>query len=162
MRMRTYTLHVPEGAARGDALALDRAQIVRDGFCPRAFAFTVLWFAAHRLWLAALLVLVGLVALSVAGHALGLPPGAGLLVTLLAGLLIGLEASSLRRWTYGRRGLPARDAVIAASQEEAEVKLVARWLDRDAIPRPAPPLRPAPRRDEDAALGFFPSREGLR
>jgi len=162
--MRTYTLHVPEGAARGDALALERAQIVRDGFTPRAFAFTVLWFLGHRLWLAAILVLAGLVALSVAGHALGLPPGAGLLVTALASLLIGLEASSLRRWTYGRRGLPARDAVIAASLDEAEMKLAARWLDRDAAAaaRPAPTARPAPHRDEDTALGFFPAREGLR
>ncbi len=160
--MRTYTLHVPEGAARGDAGALDRAQIVRDGFSPRAFAFTVLWFVGHRLWLAAILVLAGLVGLSVAGHALGLPPGAGFLVTLLASLLIGMEASSLRRWTYGRRGLPARDAVIAGSQAEAEMRLAARWLDRDAAPRPVPTVRPAPRRDEDTALGFFPAREGLR
>lgn len=160
--MRTYTLHVPEGAARGDALALDGAQIVRDGFAPRAFAFTVLWFLWHRLWLAAILVFAGLVTLSVAGHALGLSPGAGFLVTLLASLLIGLEASSLRRWTYGRRGLPARDAVIAGSHEEAEMKLAARWLDRDALARPAPAARATPRRDEDTALGFFPAREGLR
>lgn len=160
--MRTYTLHVPEGAARGDALALDRAQIVRDGFSPRAFAFTVLWFLGHRLWLAAILVFAGLVALSLAGHALGLSPGAGFLVTLLASLLIGLEASSLRRWTYGRRGLPARDAVIASSHEEAEMKLAARWLDREAAARPVPAPRAAPRRDEDTALGFFPAREGAR
>ncbi|KQT61681.1 hypothetical protein ASG52_02065 [Methylobacterium sp. Leaf456] len=161
--MRTYTLHVPEGAARGDALALERAQIVRDGFAPRAFAFTVLWFLGHRLWLAAILVFAGLVALSVAGHALGLSPGAGFLITGLASLLIGLEASSLRRWTYGRRGLPARDAVIAASHEEAEMKLAARWLDRDAAAtRHAPVARATPRRDEDTALGFFPAREGLR
>lgn len=160
--MRTYTLHVSEGAARGDALALDGAQIVRDGFSPRAFAFTVLWLVWHRLWLAALLVLAGLVALRLAGHALGLSPGAGFFVTLLASLLVGLEASSLRRWTYGRRGLPARDAVIAGSHEEAEMKLAARWLDRDAAPRPVPAQRPAPRRDEDMALGFFPAREGLR
>lgn len=166
MRMRTYTLHVPEGAVRGDVHALDRAQLVRDGFSSRAFAFTVLWFAWHRLWLAAFLVLAGLVGLRLAGEALGLPPAAGLIVTLLAGLLIGLEASSLRRWTYGRRGLPARDAVLAASQEEAEMKLGARWLDRDSAQRPASPAasgaRTAPRRDEETALGFFPAHEGAR
>ena len=162
MRMRTFTLHVPEGAVRGDAAALDRAQIVRDGFSGAAFAFTVLWFVRHRLWLAAILVLAGLAALSLAGHALGLSPGAGFLVTLLAGLLVGLEASSLRRWTYGRHGLPARDAVLAGSLEEAELKLAARWLDRDAVQRPGPAARAIPRRDEDTALGFFPAREGLR
>ncbi len=160
--MRTYTLHVPEGSVRGDAAALERAEVVRDGFSWGAFAFTVLWFLRHRLWLAALLVLVGLMALGGAGRALGLSPFAALAATVLANLLIGMEASSLRRWTYGRRGRPARDAVIAGSQEEAEIKATARWLDAEAPARPNLAPRPAPRRDADAPLGFFPASEGGR
>lgn len=162
--MRTYTLHVPEGAVRGDARALERAELVRDGFSWGAFAFTVLWFVRHRLWLAALLVLVGLVGLAFAGRALGLSPFAALVVTGLASLLIGMEASSLRRWTYGRRGKPARDAVIAGSQEEAELKAAARWLDAEAPPGVAAPVasRPAPRRGDDAVIGLFPASEGGR
>ncbi|WP_232631128.1 DUF2628 domain-containing protein [Methylobacterium sp. Leaf118] len=168
MTLRTYTLHVPEGAVRGDPLALERAQLVRDGFSWSAFAFTVLWFVRHRLWLAALLVLAGLVILALIGRSLGLPPAAGVLVSLLASLLVGLEASSLRRWTYGRRGSPARDAVIAATHEEAEMKAATRWLDPEAARRPAvansapAPARPAPRHDADTALGFFPASEGGR
>ena len=77
MRMRSYTLHLPADARPGESLGLDRALLVRDGFSWPAFAFTVLWFLFHRLWLAALLVLVGLVALAAAGIALGLPAGAG-------------------------------------------------------------------------------------
>ncbi|MEH3119566.1 MAG: DUF2628 domain-containing protein [Methylorubrum populi] len=160
--MRTYTLHVPEGAVRGDARALERAEIVRDGFSWGAFAFTVLWFVRHRLWLAALLVLAGLVTLALAGRALGLPTFAAFVVVVLASLLIGMEASSLRRWTYGRRGRPARDAVIAGSQEEAEMKAAARWLDAEAPARPTNPVRPVQRRDEDAVIGFFPASEGGR
>lgn len=162
--MRTYTLHVPEGAARGDARALEQAHLVRDGFSWGAFAFTVLWFVRHRLWLAALLVLVGLVGLALAGRALGLSPLAALVITGLASLLIGLEASSLRRWTYGRRGKPARDAVIAGTQEEAELKLAARWLDAEAVPGAAiaSTARPAPRRGDDAVIGLFPASEGGR
>ena len=116
--MRTYTLHVPEGSVRGDASALERAELVRDGFSWSAFAFTVLWFLRHRLWLAALIVLLGLVGLALAGRALGLSPFAALLVTGLASLLIGMEASSLRRWTYGRRGRPARDQSAAGKPRE--------------------------------------------
>ncbi|ACB80640.1 conserved hypothetical protein [Methylorubrum populi BJ001] len=162
--MRTYTLHVPEGAPRGDARALEQAHIVRDGFSWGAFAFTVLWFVRHRLWLAALLVLVGLAALGFAGRALGLSPFAALVAVGLASLLIGMEASSLRRWTYGRRGKPARDAVIAGSQEEAELKAAARWLDAEAAPGVATPVasRPAPRRGDDAVIGLFPASEGGR
>lgn len=160
--MRTYTLHVPEGTARGNARALEQAELVRDGFSWGAFAFTVLWFLRHRLWIASLLVLAGLVALALAGRALGLSPLAAVIVTVLASLLIGMEASSLRRWTYGRQGRPARDAVIAGSQEEAEMKAAARWLDGEAAPRPAQPARPVHRRDEDAVIGIFPASEGGR
>lgn len=162
--MRTYTLHVPEGSVRGDARALERAEIVRDGFSWGAFAFTVLWFLRHRLWLAALLVLAGLVALAVAGRALGLSPFAAFVVTVLASFLIGLEASSLRRWTYGRRGSPARDAVIAGSQEEAEMKAAARWLDAESVPGMTMPgvTRPIQRRGDDAVIGLFPASEGGR
>ena len=162
--MRTYTLHVPEGSVRGDPRALEQAHLVRDGFSWSAFAFTVLWFVRHRLWLAALLVLVGLAALGFAGRALGLSPFAALVAVGLASLLIGMEASSLRRWTYGRRGKPARDAVIAGSQEEAELKAAARWLDAEAAPGVAAPVasRPAPRRGDDAVIGLFPASEGGR
>ncbi|MCP1559886.1 UNVERIFIED_ORG: hypothetical protein M2438_003981 [Methylobacterium sp. SuP10 SLI 274] len=167
--MRTYTLHVPEGSVRGDPRALEQAHLVRDGFSWSAFAFTVLWFLRHRLWLAALLVLVGLVGLALAGRALGLSPFAALVVTLLVSLLIGMEASSLRRWTYGRRGKPAQDAVMAGSQEEAELKAAARWLDAAPVPGAATTgfattavSRPTPRRGDDAVIGLFPASEGGR
>jgi hypothetical protein len=167
--MRTYTLHVPEGSVRGDPRALEQAHLVRDGFSWGAFAFTVLWFVRHRLWLASLLVLAGLVLLAFAGRALGLSPFAALVVTGLASLLIGMEASSLRRWTYGRRGKPARDAVMAGSQEEAELKAAARWLDADTIPGGIATgadmtavARPAHRRGDDAVIGLFPASEGGR
>ncbi|HEV2541133.1 MAG TPA: DUF2628 domain-containing protein [Methylobacterium sp.] len=166
--MRTYTLHVPEGSVRGDPRALEQAHLVRDGFAWGAFAFTVLWFVRHRLWLAALLVLAGLVALAFAGRALALSPFAALVITVLASLLIGLEASSLRRWTYGRRGKPARDAVIAGSHEEAELKAAARWLDAESTPgiatvgAAAPAATRLPQRRDDAVIGLFPASEGGR
>ncbi|GJE25649.1 hypothetical protein LKMONMHP_0487 [Methylobacterium organophilum] len=161
LRMRTYTLHLPEGALRGDARALDRAHMVPDGFSWPAFAFTALWFFFHRLWLAGALVLAFLVALAVGGRLLGLTPWAGILVSLLAAILIGLEAASLRRWTYARNGRPARDAVIAASSEEAEAKAVARWLDPAGTGIPVT-VRPAARRRDEEVIGLFPASEGSR
>ncbi|TXN65013.1 DUF2628 domain-containing protein, partial [Methylobacterium sp. WL18] len=122
MRMRSYTLHLPIDARPGESVGLDRAVLMPDGFAWPAFAFGVLWFLFHRLWIAALIVLAGFVALAGIGHMLGLPPGIATLVTLLASWLVGLEASSLRRWTLARRGWPARDAVIAATPEEAEAR----------------------------------------
>jgi hypothetical protein len=160
MGMHSYTLHLPPDARPGEATGLDRALVVRDGFAPAAFAFTVLWFLYHRLWIAALIVLAGLAALAGAGYALGLPPAAGALASLLAGWLIGLEASSLRRWTLGRRGRPARDAVVARNAEEAEARLVARWLEGAAAPpTPRPPFPSGTTRRDEPVIGLFPAQE---
>jgi hypothetical protein len=161
MRMRSYTLHLPNDARPGEATGLDRAVLVRDGFSWPAFAFTVLWFLFHRLWIAALIVLVGLVAVALAGIVLGLPTGAGLIATLLAAWLIGLEASSLRRWTLARRGWPVRDAVIAPTPEEAEARALNRWLGASPA-APRPPFPSGPSRRAEPVIGLFPAHEGSR
>jgi len=161
MRMRSYTLHLPADARPGESIGLERALLVRDGFSWPAFAFSVLWFLYHRLWIAALIVLAGLMVLAGLGHALGLPPGIATLVTLLASWLIGLEASSLRRWTLARRGWPARDAVMAATAEEAEAKALGRWLDATA-PAPRPPFPAGPTRRSEPVIGLFPAQEIAR
>lgn len=163
MRMRSYTLHLPAEARPGESEGLDRAVLVSDGFSWPAFAFTVLWFLFHRLWIAALIVLVGLALLAFGGFALGLSRLAGTLVTLLACILIGLEASSLRRWTLTRRGRPVRDVIVARDVIEAEARLLARWLDpASAPPAPRPPFPGGTARRPDSVIGFFPNQEGAR
>ncbi|MCJ2142999.1 DUF2628 domain-containing protein [Methylobacterium sp. E-066] len=161
MRMRSYTLHLPADARPGESIGLDRAVLVRDGFSWSAFAFSVLWFLFHRLWIAALIVFVGLMALAGVGHLLGLPPGIATIVTLLASWLIGLEASSLRRWTLARRGWPTRDAVIAATPEEAEARAIGRWLDATAA-APRAPFPAGPARRTEPVIGLFPAQEVAR
>ncbi|MEA1830590.1 DUF2628 domain-containing protein [Methylobacterium durans] len=162
--MRSYTLHLPRDSRAGESLGLDRAQIVPDGFSWGAFAFSVLWFFFHRLWLAGLGVLAGLIVVAVLGRVLGLSPFTGFLVTLLVSVLIGLEASSLRRWTLARRGRPVRDAVVAGSVAEAESRLMARWLDPAAVPpHPvAPSFQASPSRGAQPVIGMFPFQEGRR
>lgn len=163
MRMRSYTLHVAEDARPGEVQGLERAVLVPDGFVWPAFAFTVLWFLYHRLWIAAAIVLFGLLALAGAGYVLGLPPVAGAAVSLLAAVLIGLEASSLRRWTLARHGRPARDALVAARPEDAEARALNRWLDASATsaaPRGSFPAGPS--RRADPVIGLFPAQEGAR
>ncbi|WP_267420952.1 DUF2628 domain-containing protein [Methylobacterium sp. GC_Met_2] len=161
MRMRSYTLHLPPDARPGESIGLDRAVLVPDGFSWSAFAFTVLWFLYHRLWIAALIVLIGLIALAGGGILLGLPTGGGLIVTLLAGWLVGLEASSLRRWTLARRGWPARDALIAATSEDAEARALNRWLGASPAVARAP-FPSGPSRRGEPVIGLFPAQEGAR
>lgn len=163
MRTRSYTLHLPPGARPGEADALDRAVLVPDGFSWSAFAFTVLWFLFHRLWLAAVIVFAGLALLAFGGYALGLPRGAGVVIALLASVLIGLEAGSLRRWTLARRGWSARDALVARDAAEAEARALARWLDPAAAPPlPRPPFPGGPVKRADPVIGLFPAREAGR
>lgn len=129
--MKVYTVHMPADATPGDPAAFDRAILVRDGFTFFAFLFTALWFFAHRLWLAGLGVLVAVVAFGLIVGQLTLTPLAGIAAHLLVGSLVGLEASSLRRWTYARRGMPVVDIVTGIDYEEAESKAASRWLARD-------------------------------
>ena len=143
-----YTLHVAPYGAPGDPHALDRSDLVRDGFSWGAFLVPALWFIRHRHWLLALGAAALVAALAFALHAAG--AGAG---TILAAEL--------------HRGRPVVDVVYAANEAEAETKSFARWLsDRDgpeprrppAASRIAPPVRPG----AEPVIGLFPDFEGRR
>ena len=163
--MNTYTLHLPAEARPGDRDALDKAEIVKDGFSWLAFFFTALWFFFQRLWLAGLGVLAVIVAFNAGLAWLRVQPGTIFLAQILLSLLIGLEANSLKRWTYARRGRPAVDVVTASDREEAELKAFARWLDRSGA-RAAPAARAATAapvyRGPEPVIGLFPDPEVRR
>ena len=133
--MKTDTLHVPGDAMPGDPDALQRAVLVKDGFSWGAFIFSFFWFFAHRLWVAGLIVLVAALSLGFLMQALRVGAGGTFLAELLLALLVGLEASSLRRWTLARRSRPAVDVVAARDREEAETKTFARWLGETSSAR---------------------------
>ena len=160
----TYTLHVPANAKPGDPEALEKAEIVKDGFAWGALLFTFLWFFWNRLWLAGLGVLIAVLGLAFALQALRVGTGAGFFAELLLSLLTGLEANSLKRWTL-RRKKPAVDLVTASDLEEAEVKAFSRWLESTGGPRPhrVPTSFPAPSyRGPEPVIGLFPDMERRR
>lgn len=163
--MTTYTLHLPHDARPGDPSALDESELVEDAFSWGAFFLTFLWFFVHRLWLTGLAVLIAVFAFGGLLALLDVHPLAGSIAQLLLQSLIGLEANSLRRWTLGRRGRPAVDAVTAADRDEGEAKAFARWLDAKSAPlarNPAPsPVLSTPRRSEPV-IGLFPDAERPR
>jgi len=167
--MQVFTVHLPANARPGDPEAFDRAVLVRDGFHFFAFLFTVLWFLYHRLWLAALGVFVAVAVFGVIVDRMALAPWAGLGAHLLVSALIGLEASSLKRWTYRRDGYTLVDVVSGIDEEEAEAKACARWIARgesnkdDPPPPPSSfdwpkPARSDATRRESGVIGLFPER----
>jgi hypothetical protein len=166
--MKTYTLHLPRDARPGDPEILERAELVKDGFSWGAFLFTFLWFLFHRLWLAGIAVLVAMVVFDIALVLLNVQPSAAFVAHLLAMLLIGFEANSLRRWTYRRNGRPIVDVVSAFDRDEAATKAFSRWLSnagprlplaRTAAAAPSGPYGSAP---SEPVIGLFPEPERRR
>lgn len=136
--MITYTVHEPPGAP---ADRLDRAEslvFVRDGYSLTAAIFTPFWAIANRLWL----VLVGYV-LVVAALELGLRwmgvsnTGAATVLITALHLLVGLEASSLHRWTLRRRGWSDLGSVSGRNSEDCERRFFDLWLPTVPMIRPA-------------------------
>jgi len=155
--MAVYTVHEPP-RRHDDALAhTERFVFVRDGFSWPAFLFGPLWMLRHRLWLAFIVYLLVVFALGAATRV----AGAGdwvLGISLLVALLIGFEASTLRRYALGRRGWNTVGVVVGDDLESAERRFFDAWsaggVPRHAPSTPAPgPTAPTP---SGPIIGLFP------
>ena len=142
--MPVYTVHAP--TANAGIAALERFAFVRDGFHFWAAVFGPLWLVWHRLWLALIGWIVVILAVDVGMTGLGANGTAILLANVLIALLMGFEASSIRRWTLSRRNWRQLDIVVARNQEAAERRFFDRWTtkqrvvnDQTAVDRGAPP-----------------------
>jgi len=175
--MPVYTVHAPTAHA-ADFRATDKFVFVRDGFHFWAMVLGPLWLIWKRLWLALLGWLVLTVALEVgAGELVG---GGAMTVTgIVIAILMGLEASTLQRWTYSRRGWRQLDVVVADDEESAERRFFdrftsgRRWsgydplsVDRGGPPptRDVPPQRfsAPPPLPQGGIIGLFPEPGGSR
>jgi hypothetical protein len=156
----------------------DRFVFVRDGFSFWAFVFGPVWLLYRRLWLALVGYIVLSIAVAVALSWLHAGFGTRSIVVLLIAALMGLEAASLRRWTFSRRTWRLLDVVVADDEEAAERRFFDRWtakravdFDLSAVDRGAPPPTrnsqgqpssqppPVPRND---IIGLFPQPGGSR
>lgn len=165
--MPAFTVHAPEAAdAREDA---DKFVFLRDGFHFWAMVFGPLWLLWHRLWLVLLGYLVVSGVLGVALSLLRPEAGTRMLVLLMLAILMGLEAASLRRWSYSRGRWRQIDFVVADDEETAERRFFDRWTQhRDSEPAPAwrvPAATGQPLAAETAPqgiIGLFPEPGGPR
>jgi Protein of unknown function (DUF2628) len=128
--MSVYTVHEPP-LRSADALPdAERFAFVRDGFSFWAFLFAPLWMLWHGMWL----VLVGYIVFSAglvsALAALGASQTALVVVGLFISLLVGLEAGTLRRLTYWRRGWKNVGIVSGNDLEDAERRFFDAWLQK--------------------------------
>jgi len=161
--MAIYTVYEPP--LRGaDPRHADRIVFVRDGFFWSAFLLAPLWMLRHRLWLALMLYVAVAVAIGAGAQFFRLSAGITVAIAFLMSLLIGFEASTLRRWGLARRKWTNVGVVVGDDLELAERRFFDAWIrhelpSRSARPNPAPSLRsPA----ESDVIGLFPQPGGRR
>ncbi len=159
--MAIYTVYEPP--LRGaDAPQTDRFVFVRDGFFWSAFLLAPLWMLRHRLWLALLLYVAVVVAIGAGAQYFRLPAGIFAAIALLLSLLIGFEASTLRRWALARRRWTNVGVVVGDDLELAERRFFDAWMrhelpSRSAQPGAAPSMRSPAQND---VIGLFPQPGG--
>ncbi len=128
--MRLYTVHVRRHGPDADSDLV----LIKEGFCWPAFFLWPLWALWHRLWLAALVLLVANLALSGVGMLLrldGLSQGE---VSVGFAVIVGFVANDLRRRGLARRHFTLAAVVAAAGREAAE------WRFLDGEPKLAAEL----------------------
>jgi hypothetical protein len=161
--MPVYTVHQPPLRRRESESDPARVAFVRDGFSFWAFLLGPLWMLWHRLWLVLIGYLVVVTALQVALAKIGAPGSAKVAVGLLVAILVGLEASSLRRWTLRRRGWTDLGVVVADDLSLAERRFYDSWVagtaSISALPIAAAPPRMASAAPGDV-IGLFPRPGG--
>ena len=156
--MAIYTVHEPPSRIGAAAPDPERYVFVRDGFSFWAFVFGPLWMLRHRMWLVLLLTIVVSLALDAAIRFAGASAFVIGCVGFLLSLLIGLEASSLRRFTLQRRGWRYAGVVAGEDREAAERRFFDTWLRSEKQPAAlavTPALNPHLPRTSDI-IGLFP------
>jgi Protein of unknown function (DUF2628) len=164
--MPTYTVHAPP---RPNAMDPTRVVFLRDGFHVWAFIASSLWLLVYRQWLALLIYVVVTGAVTAALVWLGAETMSIVAAGICMSLLVGLEAASIRRWTFARRGWTTLGFVVGEDHDIAEQRFFARWAERPQPQRvgpeaqrplePNPPFRRPPERD---VIGLFPTPDRAR
>ena len=134
--MITYTVHEPPFAPADRLDRAERLVFVADAFSWSAFLFAPLWALANRLWLV-LLGYLGVIALIVLGFrsaGLGETAASGVAIAAVH-VLMGLEGSSLKRWTLGRRGWRFAGSVVGRNGAECERRFFDKWLPSQPLIR---------------------------
>jgi len=162
--MTVFTVHLPRTIYSGsDAPQSDlaRAVFVPEKFSWGAFIFGPLWLISHGLWIAFLVWLAAIVALSFAATG-WLSPGSAVWMFFLIELFLGFEGNNLRRRALAWRGYRLVDIVAGKPQDMAERTFFARWLQRNVTASMPPVARSMvpPVDPHSDVLGHFPMPEG--
>src|ERR1700727_2245226 len=125
--MSVYTVHEPPLRAAAALAEPERFVFVRDGFYVWAFLLAPLWLIWRRQWLGLFIFLGGTFGLALAALYAGVGVAGRSFALLLIAFLVGLEASTLRRFTLARRGWRNIGLVSGTNMEAAERRFFNDW-----------------------------------
>jgi len=153
--MPVYTVHAPRSYGTDVRTTPDRIVFVRDGFSIWAFLLGPVWLIWRRLWLALFGYIVLQLVVEFALRLIHATQDTRFFVMFVIALLMGLEASTLRRWTLTRRKWRQLDIVVARNREDAERRFFGR---QPPVVAPSNSLHPMPRSSIAAhdEVAFFP------
>jgi len=155
-RVSAFTVHEPPHSGGSRLEQAERLLFVADGFSWRAALFSPFYLIMRGEWLALLIyaaaaaVLSGILALA------GAREDWYVWTVILLNVVMGFEASEIKRWSLGRSGWREVAAVLGRGQEEAERLFFDAWLPtaadgpREQIHAAALPLRTTAPRVESA------------
>jgi hypothetical protein len=153
--MPVYTVHAPKSYGADVRTKPEKVVFVRDGFYVWAFLIGLFWLIWNRLWLTLIGYIVIQFAVEVALRKLGASADARLFVMFVIALFMGLEAGSLKRWTFSRGKWRQIDVIVADDEETAERRFFDRWPPNLNSRAPLPPLPRSSLTPSDPP-GFFP------
>ena len=164
--MTVYTVHEPPRRSGEVSADPERFEFVRDGFYFWAFLLGPFWMLWRRLWLVLLLYLIVWGVLEIVLWTAKAGSSGHFFVALVLALLVGLEASTLRRWTLTRNGWKNVGVVVGDDAESAERRFFSAWNER---PQTAATAAPKPQgftnygpKPESGVIGLFPEPGGRR
>ena len=118
--MRCFTVHRRDTGL----FTAPETVLVKEGFCWPAFFFTPIWALWQRMWLAAALILVALLAAGVLSAWLRLVEPAQYALTFGIMLIIGYGANDWRRRSLARRRYEETAIVCGSGRDEAELRML--------------------------------------
>ena len=171
--MPAFAILEPPGHQHAAIEHADRFIFLPDSFSLGAFLFAPLWMIWRRVWVVLIVYLVGVGSIGYGLRLLGLGWTAAAMVFALIHLLVGLEATSLVRWTRIRHGWRERGIVIGDDLDMAERRFFDAWVRRTAAQRSTPSEASGPSSTLPAAadtfsaersgvIGLFPEPGGHR
>lgn len=158
--MPAFTILEPPAYQQAPIEDADRIIFLPERFSLGAFLFGPLWMIWRRLWVVLIVYLVAVELIVYGLRLLGVGWGAVAVVLALIHLLLGLDATSLVRWTRLRHGWRECGIVIADDLDMAERRFFNNRTALRARPGSVPAAAAAARRSD--VIGLFPQPGGGR